>query len=620
MRRFLLALALALLAGGTARAAIPPLPANAMLEVRWEAVAAHSAGGGSAARVIARVGGARLEIPYATLRDANREGPRVAGRLGLIAASRASLAEVSSGESSGAGALTWRGHIVLLVTRIQAHALEADPAEVAGRWAAALRAAARQAARPGHLPRAVAVPLGETRVIPLPAAWLGIDAFSASVDGVVEARVAADHRELIVTGRSPGLVILHLSHKGREADLEVRVRERAGRIPAEIAVSLTGRDPDVELALDALQRALEQACQPVPGAWLSPYWLGVDGRLVSGAPTCVTAWLEGPGLTPVVASVAVNVRVTPDFFPRPTALAASNHPERVDRDAVLLDQQLGHGNTVYYYHHQNAPSTPEHALEVRLENRSARPMLLLVTESGAGPSRDELYAGHLATWRYLRWMTRGNGWQVRIPAGGSYTLDRRTLTEREVGCGMGQVAVLEGDAPWLVVEALSIGPTEEGVAADPRPAASHSIRGRGLYPTPERELSATYRVGGAYAFIPIGAPPYQQPLDRQGTPNNGNYGVEHRVRIRIENPTPLPQRVYLVFAVAGGLARGSLLVDDRLVETPVLSTREGRPREFGLAAYDMEPGAIREVSVLAFPEPGSNYPVRLVLKNLPANQ
>jgi hypothetical protein len=369
-------------------------------------------------------------------------------------------------------------------------------------------------------------------------------------------------------------------------------------------------------------RALEQAARMTPGAWLAAYFDELGERRV-------TTWLEGPGLATVGTAVQFSIEGSRAQFPRPTGLAASNHPEKLDSDSVLLDTQLREGNTVYYFHHQNTRGTPPRTLEVRLENRGTQPMQLLVTHAGAGPSTDELYAGHLATYRYLRWMTRGSGWQVTLPPGGRYTLDRRVLSGGDVGCGMGQVAVLQGQPPAMVVEAVRAGLVDAGeVAGEPLPPPSASIRGRGLYPTPEKELEAHYRAGtGApYARLSIGEPPYQQPIG-EGTPNTGNYGVEHRLRIRLENPTAEVQRVYVVFSVRGGLARGSLLVDDmtdetsRLVETPVLSTKIGGfVREFELARYDLQPGEIRDLRILAFPEPGSNYPVSIIVKPLPANQ
>jgi len=603
MRRILWVLLAALLSGSAWAAP------DAMVPVTWSVNGTLS---------VIHVGRATISVPHATVEDARRDAPREAARLGLVASTRASLARVTAAPMGQAAALMWQDRIVLVVTRARSRDLKLEPLELAAAWAATLRREARSDARPGNLPPWVTVPLGESRVVAVPSAWIGATLSTSSAE--VMSAQAARAGTVVVRGRSPGVAVLEFRKGARTARLEVRVREVAGKIPPGISVQLSGQDPDVELALDALQRALEQACKVAPGAWLVPYWQGVGGRLATGR-VRVTAWLEGPGLYPVVAAVAADVGVAGAAFERPIALAASNHPERLEAEGLLLDEKLTAGNTVYYYHHQNAPEAPARGLEVRLENRSDAPLVLLVTQSGAGPSRDELYAGHLATWRYLKWMTRGNGWLVRIPPRGSYVLDRRVLSAREVGCGMGQVMVRQGAPPSLVVESYrqSLSDVEDAPMPIPTPQAGGSIRGRGLFGRPEKELNARYRVGDPYVYVPIGEGPYQEPLG-SGTPNIGNYGVEHRIRIRLENPTPEERRVFLVFSVRGGLARGSLLVDDQLIETPMLSTLPGRNREFELARYDLAPGEIREVSVLAFPEPGSNYPVKLVVKPLPANQ
>ena len=389
-----------------------------------------------------------------------------------------------------------------------------------------------------------------------------------------------------------------------------------------------------------------------------------------GCTAPATAWLEADGLWPVVSSVAITLTGCASTFAEPAHLAASNNPERIDHNGVLLDTVIGAADTTFYFHHQNGLNSPCRTLEVRLENRSRGPVDLLVMESGAGPSRDELYAGHSATWRGLRWMVRGNGLAVHLEPGDECLLDQRTLSPGTVACGIGQVMVMNGKPPHLVVEATSpeivvngpvlpspaLSPTAddhpavavpaEGVpgqlstqtpesqdagangVSTPLPSPTldaparpgqESVRGRGLFGPPLRDLQATYVVGGPYAFVSIGGPPFLQPLG-DGTPNVGNYGVMYRVHLLLSNPTAQATHVYVVFSVGGGVARGSLVVDGALVETPVLSTRVGMHREFQLGDDVLSPGQQRAVQIDVMPEPGSNYPVNIIAKDLPANR
>jgi hypothetical protein len=463
------------------------------------------------------------------------------------------------------------------------------------------------------------MPVGSSRVIALPAGWSGAAIENPSPDALaVKARGAA----VTLSGRSASVVPLHFRKGPHEAELKVRILEQAGEIAPTAAAPIAGATPDSDFLLDAMVRAVDQASRPASGAEVAVY---VQTRAGLGGTARLTAWLEGPGLWPVSRAVSVALRPTEARFADPSWLAASNEPERIERDGTLLDTPLGQGGNVFYFHHQNAPGAPPRLLTVRLENHATTPVDLLIMESGAGPSRDELYAGHLATWRYMRWMLHGDGLRIHLGSMERCVLDQRILDGREVACGLGQVMVLSGAPPRLVVDAAAIGPSEvasdAGPATDggpPRPTAV-IVRGRGLYARPVRDLQATYSFGGPYAFVPIGGPPYDEPVGA-GTPNAGNYGVDHRLHLRLVNPTAEEQHVYVVFAVGGGVARGSLVVDGRLVETPLLKNAVGSGREFPLADYVLGPGQERTVEIRALPEMGSNYPIRIVAKPLPANR
>lgn len=559
-------------------------------------------------------GRAGLRYPCASATIAARLGPALAARLRFIGATRASLAEVAAGRCDDGPALVWRGLVVVPATPAQARDLGLPTADaVVARWVEALRAAARDERPPAAVPDEVALGVGERRVVALPAAWAG-----AGLAGTDTPTAAASLSGALLTlrGKASGTVALRLQKGTVAADLTVRVRDLAGRLPSSVRAPLAGFDPDVEFIDDACLRAVEQAAVRAPGAALVVY--GQGGRAAVGRTATFTSWLEGPGLWPVAGRVTVAVSATTVTGGDVAWLAASNHPERIDRAGILLDTPTASGTGVFYFHHANAPNAPSRFLEVRLENRSAAPVDLLVMESGAGPSRDELYAGHLATWRYMRWMVRGNGLAIRLAPRERCVLDVRRLGSRDVACGIGTVAVLRGVPPSLVVEASEVAPTEHGGAeVAPAPPAAAAVRGRGLFAAPVLDIPVEYTVGGPYAFISVGGPPYGEPLG-DGSPNVGNYGVDHRIHLRLVNPTAEERRVYVVFSVGGGVARGSVVIENRLVETPLM--RPAALREHLLGEYVLPPGTECTVEMRVVPEPGSNYPVRIIAKPLPANQ
>lgn len=603
---------LLLLARGEARppATAPRFGLAVSVDVRWSV---RPASGGRATALIA-VGRATLAYPCASALVAARQGAVLAARLRRIAVTRASLAEVSEGRSDDGPALVWRGLVVAPATPAQARLAGLSTADaLVAIWVKALHAAARDDRPPAVLPEEIALGVGDRRVVALPSAWAG--AAMAGQDAS-RAVVGLSGALLTLQGKSAGTVVLRLQKGTASADVRVRVLDPAGRLPSSVRAAVAGFDPDAEFLDDACLRAVGQSTTRAPGASLTVY--GQGGRPTVGVTRTFTSWLEGPGLWPVAGRVAVAVSATTAAAGDVAWLAASNHPERIDGAGILLDTPTASGTGVFYFHHANAPRAPPRLLEVRLENRSAAPVDLLVMESGAGPSRDELYAGHLATWRYMRWMLRGNGLAIRLAPRERCVLDLRRLGPRDVACGVGTVSVLRGTPPSLVVEASEMGPTEHGgEESSPVPPAAAAVRGRGLFGPPVLDLPVVYTVDGPYAFISVGGPPYGEPLG-DGSPNVGNYGVDHRIHLRLVNPTAQERKVYVVFAAGGGVARGSVLIENRLVETPLL--RPSALREHLLGEYVLPPGTECTVDLRVVPEPGSNYPVRIIAKPLPANQ
>jgi hypothetical protein len=598
---------------------------DVMLAVSWRAV---PTGTGHAAAVIS-VGPASLHLPCPTLWQARREGRRLADRLALVAVSRSSLAQVHAVATASGASLWWGNRILWLLSNATAREAGVDAPHLAAAWTTSLQQAARSAWRPSRLPDNITMGAGETRLLALPSAYKNVTAISSTDAATARGRLAAGP-DLALSALRPGSVTLRLERPDGTSEMRVNVLERAGRLPAAVTVRLAGGTPPSDLAELAVAHAVEQASQPRDGASVDWYAQGGDR---------ITAWLEGEGTWPVAASLLLHIERSEARFGPPGSLAASNQPERLEQDGTLLNAPLRAGDNVFYFHHQDDPAGPPRVLGVRLDNHSDQPVHLLLSESGAGPSRDELYAGHLAAWRYMHWFVGGNGWEARIAPHGSYRIDSRVLHGGDVACGIGRIEVLEGAPPSLVVDNKALGaapPSDDNDDAGTTPLSHQSqseelggvrtygasapiIRGHGVYDKAQLDIEQTYTVGGPYGFILIGAPPYPEPIG-DGTPNAGNYGVLYNVHLHMVNPTSEEKTVYLCFTAPSGVARASLVVDGQLLETPLLGGPNGPSREFLLKSCTLEPGGTQDATVLAVPEPGSNYPVRLVVKPLPPNR
>ncbi|MHB2016095.1 MAG: hypothetical protein ACYCW6_04030 [Candidatus Xenobia bacterium] len=559
-------------------------PLSQAVLVSWHPVAAPR----PAAVVL--VGHARIMLYGSSSQDVRDQAARLAGRLAVVAQRGWQLAAVKQETFSEASDLTWEGRVLWEMTPASARPYKLPAAKVVAAWVAALHMQ-----RPVvSLPASVQVPLGESLAWRLPAG----SKLKARTGNAARAHLSG--RVVTVEGREPGVTTLVFS-TGKVA---VTVQPPAGTLP--LALHLTTRGPaDAEMLQAGLDRALAQGSVLQDGAKLWTSW----DMLAHDRP--LTVWAEGPGLASRVALLRPAIEHVEATLPPAGHLFASNNPERICEAGVLAEADLPSGTSFYYYHHHLASNGPSRLLTVSLRNDGDAAVHLWLTQSGAGPDADELYAGHVATWRFLRWEQQGEGWRVDLAPGHTYVLDRRFMAPNDVVAGMGSIEIPDGSRIHITVQAVGGG--------DPVPAlAKVPLRARGIYSNPMRDVQGTYAVGGQYAFIDLGGPPYDQSVD--ALPNYGNYGCMYRIHIHLSNPTATSRKVYVVFAPGGGLARGSFQIEDKFIETPMVTGDPTGVRETPLASWSLDPGEQKDVEVVAIPEPGSNYPVRIVVKPVPAGQ
>jgi len=128
--------------------------------------------------------------------------------------------------------------------------------------------------------------------------------------------------------------------------------------------------------------------------------------------------------------------------------------------------------------------------------------------------------------------------------------------------------------------------------------------------SPAIEIDRTHTVGKGYTFIYLGGKPYIKEKST-GQENLGNYGVLYTIDIAMENPHEEENEVALCFVPGAGPARGIFLFGDSLFETPLAVNLQ----EIVLHRALLAPGETRRVRLTTFPQSGSNYPVRIVVKS-----
>ena len=146
-------------------------------------------------------------------------------------------------------------------------------------------------------------------------------------------------------------------------------------------------------------------------------------------------------------------------------------------------------------------------------------------------------------------------------------------------------------------------PTHDASNRDPGRTAS------GVFPG-DILTDASHLLGGPFTYLEFGGEPYEKDVVG-GHPSYGNFGTVYRTRLVLKNPASDERQAYVGFASGGGAARGVLSLDGELFNLPMGVTGDGIP----VRTYTLGPGESRQVDVELFPQAGSNYPVRVVVRS-----
>ena len=329
----------------------------------------------------------------------------------------------------------------------------------------------------------------------------------------------------------------------------------------------------------------------------------------SSAETVLAGLIVGvPGFPP--ANRLMRVALTNAIIPWSDAdtLLVSNSPETIPFGKVLYLGALSASETVrLLFHHQNGSKTEHMFLTVSLSNPTRAPEAVWVQGAAGAPSQDEMAPGHDAAHSFLDQYAHHAGFLVHLPANTTVPLFVDDLPPFGVASGIAQLSLLDGDRLNVEVSARLTG------EVDP-PTMSYEpdfdrVHQRGAFPRPHIQRSLTYTVGGPPAMMTLADDADLLHAGQGGEPLEGNYGVIYDFHIDAANPTASPATLDLVMHAPGGQARGTFVIGDRVVESPLIHPNAPQV----VATLVLRPQATRTIRILTMPESGSNYPVRLSL-------
>lgn len=383
-------------------------------------------------------------------------------------------------------------------------------------------------------------------------------------------------------------------------------------VPPVVPVSVTGGPA----TLDTLRLAIITAARLTFGYQTSGIVVTLADTqpalvpLDAAASETVTAALNvAPAGAPAVTRM-MRVALTNAIIPWNDAetLLVSNSPETIPFGKVLYKGALTTSQTVrLLFHHQNGSKSQHMFVTVTLSNPASDAATAWVQGAVGGPSQDEVTPGHDAARLFLSDYARHAGFLVRLPANTTVPVVVEDLAPLAITSGIMQVGLVDGSRLNLQVAARK---TSE---SDP-PMLSYApdfdrVHQRGAFVRPQIGRTVTYTVGGPPAQMDLAVDADLLHEGQTGTLLQGNYGVVYRFDVNVTNPTPVQATAALVLHADGGQARGTFLIGDQMVESPLVQPHAPQV----IFTLPLPPQSRRTLRILTVPESGSNYPVKLTL-------
>jgi len=390
-------------------------------------------------------------------------------------------------------------------------------------------------------------------------------------------------------------------------------REPAGRLSGSFNVTVSGYPASPETIREGIQIHLRRNVSLQPGAelYLPPKKDFLLKSLAPGKQTTVFIpyRIKGFGYAPIDAVVTINL--TNDVIaPLPSKrLFVSNNPEAIKYPGILFTADLeakSAGRFLYYHRAQRQ----RYELSLVARNNTSQSSRLFMSKGNGGSDRDGLFAGHIATRRFLTNRLKQEGVLVELHPGESVELIRQTVKPFQIATGILELQSLSGEIECtLVAVHKDAGGESRFLKQQRRPQQSRG----GIFNTAYEKQSFTFGRFQTEKIFRIGTNP--KIIDvLSGDFLKGNYGVMYTIDLFLDNRQNRKTRwIDLVLISGGGLARGNFQIQDRLYETKLLKSRQD---EALIKRIELFPNEFRRVSIQTMPQPGAFYPVSLLIKEV----
>jgi len=281
----------------------------------------------------------------------------------------------------------------------------------------------------------------------------------------------------------------------------------------------------------------------------------------------------------------------------------SNDPEVIGSPGTFLSEKLNPSESVRLLYYHKGAGKKHQTLKVSVHNPNPYEIALFTSRGLGGPCADGIYAGHKATRRFLRQERADSGRIIKIPPYQSYTVAEQELKDSQVSTGIIKLRQLTGRGATVTVTAGKHGEYGEKKKEDGRLS--------GVLDRAYVDISESYSLGEPPLNIRIGESPTLVTENKGFDIHRGNYGLMHRIKLDINNPSGRAKKASIFYVASGGPTRGIFMMGNSLYETGLLDPKKNKSEK--IMTVTVPSGGTRTVSINMMPQPGSFYPTRFVL-------
>jgi len=285
-------------------------------------------------------------------------------------------------------------------------------------------------------------------------------------------------------------------------------------------------------------------------------------------------------------------------------LIVSNYPEELSEPGRLVDTTLPAGLTRLMYYHLSRASLPM-TIQPTLVNRGDVTVSIQWRHGLGGPSEDGIFAGHRSARLYWDKHVADQWARLTLPPGQPVVLPPHAFRPQMVSTGLLEFKTAQPDISfWLDV----IDPAFPMMSALHRPRTPYRF---GMFDQSVETQTVMVDFSIPIQEIPIGGTRFL--YDPQSSiVLRGNYGMIYDIVATLKNPGPTPGSVSLYLAPLGGINRGVVVLDQRIIETTFIHHKNKLYPEH-LQRVVLQPHETRQVRIRTLPQGGCFYPANLVL-------